>query len=1062
MILYRPSDSRAVKSAWLILFLAITTFQASAQKYFFDSYGVKQGLSVQKVYTVLQDSKDYIWLGTASGLSRFDGKRFINYSTKNGLAPGGVKSIIEDKSGDLWLGHLNGGITRYHNNTFELAVFDSINLSGDITSIVQTSDSSLWFTSINDGAILADFPVKDIKHIRAVQYRGREGLSDQVIGSTLLKSGSYVFVADVGMRKFNPEEKKFENYRMPHMTTYFNTTCLFEDSKGNIWFGTYNGGIFKYVMSESRMEEIDLIKMGMATNWISCFEEDSRGRIWVGTWGGGIALFENGKLNICNETKGLKASKIYDIIEDIEGNIIIADETNGITLFKGDAFITMNDPAVLPDLNVNAVYRDRLGYLWFGTNAGISRYKAWSGEAPKIYNQKKSSISDEINFFREDKDGNIWIGTDKEGVIKFDLKKDRFESQPFINSKLSSDLQVKALEIDKKNRLWIGTNDGVAVGTIGEENFERYITFDSITFTSTTSLYCDPRGDLWIGINPRPGKPCVIKFNSTTEQFSGIDALTGIVPKTMVMDKEGTLYVGTEQGLICYSGDSIQAVLTRDQGLISENINLLVDGGDGSIFIGTNNGLNRYFKASGKIYSYTERNGFTGIETKENSVFRVNSDEIWFGTASGAILTRQTKLGETGLEPLTHIMGMQVNYSRRDMKPGMKLSYQERSILFDYYSICLNNPDAVRYQVKLEGADKDWQPVTDQTTAIYSGLAPGHYTFMVKASNSYGKWNEKPVEFPFVIKPPFYLTPWFISTMVLILIAAIISYIKIRERNLIKEKKILEARVEERTAEVVQKSQIIEEKNRDITASIRYAERIQRAMLPRHDMFEETFVLFMPKDIVSGDFYWMYQSGDTMFIAAVDCTGHGVPGAFMSIIGHNSLYKVVREYGITQPAEILGQLDTEVIKSIIQSQEKGINDGMDLALIAYNRKARTLEYAGAYNPLYHVRNGEVTVYKGDRFPIGMATLGQKKVFTNVSIDIEPGDMLYMCSDGYADQFGSAEVKKYKTGNIKKLLADIYMLPVNEQKIRLEKEILEWKGDLAQVDDILFMGTRVTG
>ncbi len=129
----------------------------------------------------------------------------------------------------------------------------------------------------------------------------------------------------------------------------------------------------------------------------------------------------------------------------------------------------------------------------------------------------------------------------------------------------------------------------------------------------------------------------------------------------------------------------------------------------------------------------------------------------------------------------------------------------------------------------------------------------------------------------------------------------IISYIKIRERNLIREKKILEAKVEERTAEVVQKSMEIEEKNRDITASIRYAERIQRAMLPREDTFKDTFVLYMPKDIVSGDFYWMYDNGDTQFIAACDCTGHGVPGAFMSIIGHNSLNKVVREYGIIQP-----------------------------------------------------------------------------------------------------------------------------------------------------------------
>jgi serine phosphatase RsbU (regulator of sigma subunit) len=266
--------------------------------------------------------------------------------------------------------------------------------------------------------------------------------------------------------------------------------------------------------------------------------------------------------------------------------------------------------------------------------------------------------------------------------------------------------------------------------------------------------------------------------------------------------------------------------------------------------------------------------------------------------------------------------------------------------------------------------------------------------------------------------------------------------------------------VKERTAEVVQKSMEIEEKNRDITASIRYAERIQRAMLPREDTFKETFVLFMPKDIVSGDFYWMYDNGDWQFIAAVDCTGHGVPGAFMSIIGHNSLNKVVREYGLTRPSAIVDQLNVEVMKSLLQRHEKAINDGMDLALIAFNKKKFTLEFAGAYNPLYVVRKGEVFVYKGDRFPIGMTTMDEKKNFTNQLIDIQPGDMLYLCSDGYADQFGSADVKKYKSGNVKKLLSEIWHLPVNEQKEKLEKEIMEWKGDLGQVDDIMFIGTKI--
>ncbi|TAL61087.1 MAG: hypothetical protein EPN88_15095 [Bacteroidetes bacterium] len=1044
---------------WLMLFLLLTVLQVRAQKYFFDNYSIKQGLSEQKVYTLLQDSKDYIWLGTANGVSRFDGKKFENFTSRDSLATGGVKFIIEDSLGYIWFGHLNGGISRFNGQKFEHVAFDSLLITGDVTSIAQIKNK-IWFTSSNDGAIMADFPVNDIKNIKAKQFRGKDGLSDQVFGATVNHDGAFICIADVGLRKYNVEEKKFENYRMPHMTTYFNSTCLLEDRKGNIWFGTYNGGIYKYVMSESRMEVFDLPKIGVASNWVTCITEDSQGRIWAGTWGGGIVVFDGDNIRKYNEENGLKPSKIYDIIEDVEGNILIADQINGLTIFKGDAFVTVNEKEILPDPNVNAIFQDKAGAVWFGTNTGISRYYPGSDKKPVIYNQANNSIYEDIRFFREDKDGNLWIGSNEGGVILFNMKTSRFEAQPYINSILYRGGQVKAMEIDRQNNLWIGTVEGVAVGTINEQNFARYTLMDSLTVSLITALYCDPNGFMWIGTEPRGDKPGLIKCDIARKDFKPITVLPGIIPKTMVMDGKGILWIGTGQGLIAFRNDSVLSTVTQDNGLLSNNINLLTVGKDGSIYIGTNNGLNRYFPDSKRIFSYTERNGFTGIEAKPNAVYESPTGDLWFGTANGATRLSPGKTSTAGREPLTHIMGMRVNYETREMVTGMKLSYNEKSILFDYYSICLTNPDVVKYKVKLQGADEDWRPVTDQTRAIYSALPPGKYTFNVIASNSQGVWNSKPVTFHFTIKPPFYLTWWFILTSVILIVVVVVMYIQIREKNLIREKIILEEKVKERTAEVVQKSMEIEEKNRDITASIRYAERIQRAMLPREDTFHETFVLFMPKDIVSGDFYWMYDNGDHQFIAVCDCTGHGVPGAFMSIIGHNSLNKVVREYGITRPSAILDQLNTEVLKALMQRNEETINDGMDMALVAFDKKKLTLDFAGAYNPLYVVRKGEVFVYKGDRFPIGMTAIGDKKNFTNQNVDIQPGDMIYMCSDGYADQFGSNEVKKYKSGNVKKLLSEIWHLPVIEQREKLKNEILEWKGDLQQVDDIMFIGSKI--
>jgi ligand-binding sensor domain-containing protein/serine phosphatase RsbU (regulator of sigma subunit) len=1045
---------------WLLLFLSLSFLPAIGQRYFFDNYSIKEGLSEQKVYTLLQDSKDYIWLGTANGLSRFDGKNFINFTSRDSLALGGVQTIFEDTLGYIWFGHLKpGGISRYNGKVFEQAAFDSIKITGGITSIIQIKDK-IWFTSSNDGAILADLPIKDIKHIKARQFRGKAGLSDQIYGSKLERNGSFICIADAGLRKYNPVESKFENYRMPHMTTYFSTICMIEDSKGNLWFGTDKGGLYKYIMSESRMQVIDLPKTGVTSNTVSCLTEDSKGRIWVGTFGGGIAVFDGDNMHKFDSGNGLKASKIYDIIEDVEGNILIADSDNGLTIFKGYAFETINEKDILPDPNVNAIYKDKSGALWFGTNASISRYNPESKNNLVIYNQLNDAIPQDSRFFREDKDGNLWIGTNEGGVYLFNMKTSKFEAQPYINSQLYRDGQIKALEIDHRNNLWIGTNEGVAVGTINQQNFRRYTILDSLTVSGISVLYCDQKGDLWIGTEKMGGKPGLIKYTSSKDDFKRVPALSGIIPKTMVMDAKGVLWIGTNEGLKAFRNDSIVISITENDGLLSNIINLLAAGEDGSIYIGTNNGLNRYFPQTKRVFSYTQKNGFTGIETKPNAVFKSLDGDLWFGTANGATRLSPSEIPTRNLEPLTHLLNMQVNYESREMTPGLKLNYNEKRVLFDYYSICLTNPDVVRYRVKLDGADEDWQPLTDQTRVTYSALPPGKYTFNVIASNSQGIWNSKPVRYHFVIMPPFYLTWWFILLSIMVIVAIVVIYIKIREQNLIKEKIILEKKVKERTEEVVQKSMEIEEKNRDITASIRYAERIQRAMLPREDTFKETFVLFMPKDIVSGDFYWMYDNGDWQFIAVVDCTGHGVPGAFMSIIGHNSLNKVVREYGLTRPSAIVDQLNIEVMKALMQRHERAITDGMDLALIAFNKKNFTLEFAGAFNPLYVVRKGEVILYRGDRNPIGMSSVVERKSFTNQSVDIQPGDMLYMCSDGYADQFGSEAVKKYKSSNVKKLLSEIWYLPVNEQKEKLKKEILEWKGDLDQVDDILFVGTKI--
>jgi len=294
--------------------------------------------------------------------------------------------------------------------------------------------------------------------------------------------------------------------------------------------------------------------------------------------------------------------------------------------------------------------------------------------------------------------------------------------------------------------------------------------------------------------------------------------------------------------------------------------------------------------------------------------------------------------------------------------------------------------------------------------------------------------------------------------MALLIMSGIIAYIKIRERNLVREKRVLESRVKERTLALSDANDQLAMKNKDILDSITYAKRIQFSILPPDIPFDNTFILFKPKDIVSGDFYWLTSAGGKEFLAAVDCTGHGVPGAFMSFIGYTSLNKIVIEQSIYRPASILDRLNEEVAHTLHQKGEDIVNDGMDIALIAYDPASNELQYAGAFNPLVLIRGKEILETKADRFAIGRAT-GKEKEFTNHSLQVEKGDVVYMFSDGYADQFGGPEGKKFKTANLKDLFVSMHEKDMDTQRVILDNTIETWRGGSEQIDDILVMGRK---
>jgi len=276
----------------------------------------------------------------------------------------------------------------------------------------------------------------------------------------------------------------------------------------------------------------------------------------------------------------------------------------------------------------------------------------------------------------------------------------------------------------------------------------------------------------------------------------------------------------------------------------------------------------------------------------------------------------------------------------------------------------------------------------------------------------------------------------------------------------------LEEKVKERTLKIEKQKEEIEEQKKHIMDSIYYARRIQNAILPSFSLIDnylkEYFILYLPKDIVSGDFYWMHGADDIFMIAAVDCTGHGVPGAFMSIVGFNQLNYAVNVKNARSAGSIMDELNAGVITTLNENNsDSSIKDGMDMALCIFDLKEKHVEFAGANNPLLIISNGEVTNYKGDRFPIGAYEGTNQQPFRNNEIDVKDGDCLYLFSDGYADQFGGPDNKKFMFRRFQELLLEVHKHPMAEQKEILFQRLNDWRGCNEQVDDILVIGVRVT-
>jgi len=1060
----------------------------------FMSYSIKDGLVDDKVSIIFEDSRKNLWIGTNNGLSKLkidklnagNGVEFVNIRKEYGLANDHVTSIIEDKRGKIWCGTTDGLSKIELGDSNENIMISNITVNDGlcdnrVTSILEDTNGDLWVGHENGCLTRISFNNKDQSTFSIITYNLNNDFGEYPIRG------------------------------------------IIEDKERNIWIAFYGRGMIKFNSKDINVNDITDINVdnGLSSNVVQRVNLDRNDNIWIAQWGGGISKISS-NANIRNVynienfgiENGLNNNNMSAILEDLEGNQWFGSYGGGVSKLVSQTYKMFTFKDGLDDMFIWSVFEDSKGNIWAGTNKeGISiiprnEISNTGNRAVNIQTRDGLISNVYVHFINEDTDGNIWIGT-QEGLSIVNINNKEWTSQiRNISTKIGlNNYRLQGMLEDSKGNLWIGSRHNGVYQTNREAllagNFEylNINTKNGLIHNIIYSIVEDQNGDIWFATGGG-----ITKYDG--QNFENFSVKSGLVHgdvRNILIDTQGNLLFGTGGGISIFDLENKTFTnLTTKDGLSSDRLYLMHfdEVEEGILWIGTNIGIDRFdygkYVETGEkdFYHLTHLDGFVEIETNTNAVCQDRNGNLWFGTINGLIQYNPSfQKPQNELEPQTHITGMKLARKDTYLVNNTSLPYYLNTISFNYVGISHTLPEKVRYQYQLEGFEDSWSEVTKDRFVSYGNLSPDSYTFKVKACNNDGVWNKEPTTFSFTITPAFWQTWWFYLLCIVTGSGGLYLFVKVRENNLRRAKAILEERVQLRTVEIARQKEeieaknkklwqmniavnkdkeevekakeIIQEQNTHITDSINYAQNIQKAILPPLSMldknFKESFVLYRPKDVVSGDFYWFHQKGDDLFIASVDCTGHGVPGAFMSMIGNDLLNQNIIEKNLDNPGEILNNMHAGVQFALRQKGGTALaSDGMDMALCKFDLKKNTVQFSGAHRSLFKVNaNGsvELEVVKANRIGIGGIEFIERD-FTNHEIKVEPNDTFYLFSDGITDQFGGPKWKKYSTKRFREFICSINKLSMADQLAAINKELDDWQGDLEQTDDMTLIGLRV--
>jgi ligand-binding sensor domain-containing protein len=743
-----------------------------SQQYYFKNYSSESGLPFVQVFCMYQDSKGYLWSGGYGGLSRFDGKQFLNFSQKNGLINHYVNAICEDDSGKIYVGTVEG--LSILKGTVVRKNYDSKNglPERNINTLCFIKDNGV-FIGTKKGLYL--FNGNSFTNIKS--FKGKE------IKCLLKKEGILWIGTNNGLFRYNLRDKSILKQEGLGNN---NINCLAScEGKNDMMVGTANG-LAQIDAGDSYITNFH-VENGLIDETINSLLCESPDNIWIASSSG--LLNFNGKqfsyYNIYNENN---ANHIRCMVLDKEENLWLGTHS-GLYRYRDNAFSTFKEGGI-----ANAVifqtFRDTKGDLWFCTEAGIYKY---SQGFFKLYTTKDGLVNNNCNAALEDDDGTIWFCT--VGGISW-YKNGTFRNfTPAQGFQISGPLAVAYK--DSKGIVWVGGKNGMAA--FKKTNGVYTPTYYKIPTLSqeygVTAFVEDKKGGLWLGTFLEG----LYKFenNAFVYQSKKLDIDKPESFFTLLCDKNNTLYAATLNGLWIYNIESGERQLVSEKdGLNSELLySLKFDKTEENIWIGTNQGINKMdllkFKKSKMIdiTSFGKAEGFTGGECNSYAIWQDNDDTWWFGTVTGIVRYKPTAFKKNSHLSQTYIQSIKLSNEDTLLKNGSLLPYNFNNIAFYYRGICLTNPDKVLYSKTLEGFESKWSEPSTEDYSKYANLPPGKYTFKVKSCNNEGVWDIVPAEFTFEIKTPFFKTWWFICSMIGLTLFSILGVFRLRIRNIRKQEK---------------------------------------------------------------------------------------------------------------------------------------------------------------------------------------------------------------------------------------------------------------------------------